>query len=853
MKHGFTSFFALLVLLSLGGLTRLQGQTLDPAFQATVLKFLTNPGLQTSPQLVVVQPDGKVLVGGGQDFVNGTYSGKIQRLNADGTTDTGFNPGGIGANGFLAAIVLQPDGKILIGGGFTTYNNAPVLTVARLNADGTLDASFSPTGISIVRQVGSMALQADGKILVGGSMSLQGGAPYGGVTRLNANGSLDTSFNLGTGVDSPGGFVRSVFVQADGKLLVGGSFTSFNGQPVGNLVRLNTNGTVDAGFAIGTGAAGAAGAAGGTVRAFAQQPDGKILVGGFFSALNGQPAANLARLLPGGALDNTFALGTGPNSTVFSLLLQSNGSVVAGGVFTQFNGQARNRLARVSSTGVLDATFAAGAGPAGPTPTFPATIFSLAQATNGQVLAAGGFTQFDGQARSGVVRLTAAGAVEPTFAPTAEARGTIGSVFPMANGQLLVSGNFTSVNGITAPNSFVKRLNANGSLDQTYTSTGGFLAPQPDGSFYGLATTGVNVFSLTRTLPSGQPDNAFAQVSITVAAGFGPAVNVTVQPDGRLLVYGNFPDYGGAPRNGITRLNANGTLDNAFTPPTSAVARRVTSAFVQASGKIVITYQEPANGAVSGNMLARLNANGTLDNTFTIGSGGGPNSFVTLLQQPDGRFLVTGPTSFNGQAAPFGIFRLGIDGAFDNTFNGLANSYALRAVQPDGRILAINGQFASTALVRLNTNGSLDNGFAPVSIPTSIFIGEDLLTGVVLQPTDSKILVFGSFRSVAGQLRIGLARLTNVGLATRAAAAALPLEVYPNPASQYLTVRLPVSAAPLQATLLDLTGRAVRRWTLPANTAPTTQLDLGTVAPGVYVLRIPAAAGVYQQKVVVTR
>ena len=125
------------------------------------------------------------------------------------------------------------------------------------------------------------------------------------------------------------------------------------------------------------------------------------------------------------------------------------------------------------------------------------------------------------------------------------------------------------------------------------------------------------------------------------------------------------------------------------------------------------------------------------------------------------------------------------------------------------------------------------------------------MTSVVLQPTDNKLLVFGSLLSVAGLQRIGQAHLSNVGLSTQAAAAALPLGVYPNPTSQRLTMALPVATSPLQATLLDLTGRPVRRWTLPAH-QPQANLDLSTVAAGVYVLRIPGAAGVYQQKVAVT-
>lgn len=850
MKHCFTSLIILL-LLGTAGLWPLRAQTLDPAFQPTVLKMaVTSPNLQNYPQIVVTQPDGKVLVGGGFDFVNGTVAGKIQRLNPDGTTDPSFNPGGLGANGFLASIVLQPDGKILLGGGFTAYNGAPALTVARLNANGTLDATFTASGLVSLQQVGALALQPDGKILVGGGLSLQGTAPNGALTRLNANGTADATFNIGTGVTSNGGFVRSILVQADGKILVGGTFTTFNGQTVGNLVRLTTTGGLDAGFTIGTGTDGA-------VRAMAQQADGKILLGGAFTALNGQPAPRLARLLLNGPLDNTFDVGTGPNNAVVSLLIQSNGgaqfngSIVFSGNFTLVNGQARSRVARVFDNGTLDASFGTGVG-AGTN----STVTSLAQIGTGEFLAAGSFMQYDGVAKTGITRLGATGANSATFAATTEARGTIGAVVPLANGQLLVSGSFSEFNGVAITGNAVRRLNANGSLDQTYSTTYlGLLGAQPDGNFYSLSSNGTQ-FQLLHTLPSGAGDANFTSVPFgsTSAMVLSAFQGITVQPNGRPLVFGNFSTFGTAARNGIARLNLDGTLDNTFTPPTSTVARAVVSAAVQPSGKIVVTYREIGPGAAIGTFIVRLNTDGTLDNSFNTGTGAGTGMFFSVLAQPDGKLLVTGVfTTFNGQATPYGIVRLDVDGAVDPTFNGLATGYSLRLVQPDGRILATTlGQYGATTLVRLNSSGSLDNTFAPVAIPLAFFIGEDLLGGLALQPVDNKIVVYGSFRSVAGQLRIGLARLTNPGVtATRAATAALPLEVYPNPTSQRLTVLLPASALPLQATLLDLTGRAVRHWTLPAH-QPTAILDLGATAAGVYVLRIPGPAGTYQQKVVVT-
>ena len=861
MKHGFASFFTLLVLLSLGGLTRLQGQTLDPTFQATVLKTISSPSRQNTPRAVAVQPDGKVLAAGAFDFANGALAGKIQRLNADGTNDASFTPGA-GANGFIAALALQPDGKILIGGGFAAYNGTPVLNVARLNANGTLDPSFVPVGIASAQQITSLALQADGKILVGSVTELLGIANPG-ITRLNPTGTVDATFNAGAGATAaPGGLaiVWSVLVQTDGKILVGGQFSAFSGQPAANLVRLNPTGSLDGSFAPGTGP-------NLSVRALSQQTDGKLLIGGAFTTFDGQPAVRLARLLTTGGLDPTFATATGPNQQVQTLLVQANGSVVVGGQFTQHSGQVRNGVARVLNTGALDAGFATGTGTG--TSRF---VASLAQTAAGQVLVAGDFSQYDGNPKTGLVRLTAAGADDPAFAFTAGERGVINFAAPLSNGQLLVSGGFTELNGGAAPgfSNSVRRINANGSLDPAYTTTASSVyGAQPDGTFYSLISTAVpggQQFSIQRILPSGLVDNSFTSLTFGAPAtapgtppGAAPFQNLTVQPDGRVLVYGNFAAYGSMARNGIARLNTNGTIDTQFNPPAGMGPRVGINALVQPTGKIVIRYSESGPGSQPGSLLARLNADGTPDNTFSVGTGAGPNDFYTMLMQPDGKLLLSSNsllstlTTFDGQATPFGAARLGVNGAIDNTFNGLSANYAFRLVQPDGRILAFAGSGrGSNALVRLNTDGSLDNAFAAVSIPLGIFIGDDVASNIILQPTDSKIMVFGSFRTVAGQVRIGLARLTNVGLATRAAATALPLEVYPNPTSQYLTVRLPVSAAPLQATLLDLTGRAVRRWALPAG-VPTTQLDLGAVAPGVYVLRIPTAAGIYQQKVVVTR
>jgi uncharacterized repeat protein (TIGR01451 family)/uncharacterized delta-60 repeat protein len=153
------------------------------------------------------------------------------RLNADGTRDTTFNAGGVGANSVVDAVAVQPDGKIVIGGGFTTYNGDAAASdrVMQLNADGTRETTFNAGGAGANGEVGAVAVQPDGKIVIGGLFTSYNGdaATSDKVMRLNADGTRDTTFNAGgAGADN---LVIAVAVQLDGKIVIGGVFTSYNG------------------------------------------------------------------------------------------------------------------------------------------------------------------------------------------------------------------------------------------------------------------------------------------------------------------------------------------------------------------------------------------------------------------------------------------------------------------------------------------------------------------------------------------------------------------------------------------------------------------------------------------------
>ncbi|RYD86600.1 MAG: hypothetical protein EOP50_22170, partial [Sphingobacteriales bacterium] len=285
-----------------------QPGSLDPAF---------NPGdnvpahiLDNNVLAVAVQPDGKVLLAGTFNSYGGKTRNRIARLNADGTLDESFDPAG-GPNAQVNCIALQPDGKILIGGLFSFYNGTASSYIARINSDGSRDASFSiGTGIttpSQSSQVFALAVQADGKILVGGQFALYNGSAANNIVRVNSNGSYDNTYATATGANN---VVNAITLQADGKALIGGSFTSVNGAARTGVARLNTNAAVDGTFTNGNGATG------GAVMAIRVQPNGSILIGGSFTGYNGTGRLRLARITSAGALDASFSTGNGVSATV---------------------------------------------------------------------------------------------------------------------------------------------------------------------------------------------------------------------------------------------------------------------------------------------------------------------------------------------------------------------------------------------------------------------------------------------------------------------------------------------------------------------------------------------------------
>jgi uncharacterized delta-60 repeat protein len=293
-----------------------------------------NTGVVGGVVRIVLQPDGKLLIGGWFADQNGTNLGEIARLNADGSLDRSFNPG-TGAENVVVTLALQSDGKVLIGGDFETVNGTNRNRIARLNTGGSLDGTFNPN-LAPDSSVIYIAAQPDGKVLVGGDFSIVGGINRYLIARLNADGSLDTSFNPGTGLNRS---VSSVALQPDGKVLINSGFTAVNGTNLNQIVRLNADGGLDSSFNPVTDA-------GGFVRSIALQSDGKVLIGGSFSLLNGTIYSKIARLNANGSLDNSFNPGRSAGY-VLTIALQPDGKMLICGDFTTVNGVVRPHVARL--------------------------------------------------------------------------------------------------------------------------------------------------------------------------------------------------------------------------------------------------------------------------------------------------------------------------------------------------------------------------------------------------------------------------------------------------------------------------------------------------------------------------
>jgi len=769
MEYLFMGMRRILVGMSaviMGGVMSAQDGTLDATFNPTDQGFSLGDGPNYGISTINLEPDGKLFLGGAFTRFDSTQVGRVAQVNADGSLDTSFNPGGSGTGSPLTCSTIQPDGKIIIAGYFSSYNGTGgQFQLSRLIANGALDASFTHVSGGVNASILTISVQADGRIIIGGYFSLFGSMSRSRIARLNADGSLDNSFDPGTGFYHVNGAqVQTVALQADGKIIVGGDFTQFNGAARNRIARLNADGSLDPAFNPGAGADQ-------LIRSIALQSDGKIIIGGDLTSYGGIACGGIARLNADGSLDTSFDPGTGADGSVYTTTLQPNGKVLVGGVFPGFNGTSLRNLVRLNSDGSLDPSFDPGTGP-------DLAVNAICIQPDGKILVSGNFRTYNGVVRPHLLRLNEVGGRDATYLPAGKgAADQVLSLCFQPDGKILLGGRFGSsgyselfgYNG--TPLNGIGRLNVDGSLDPSFVATTGAnldwhdMAMQADGK---VIVGKAGSLSPARLNANGSLDPLFDPG--TGVQG-GVIRHIVVQVDGKVLIGGSFTTFNGVPRGCIARLNADGSLDASFNPGSgfywnSTQAAVVNSINLQADGKLVVGGYFWSFNGVARRCIARLNADGSNDASFNTGTGlfafNNTQYVYTTALQPDGKVVVGGLfTSYNGTARR-NIARLNANGSIDGSFDpGFAlNTYSsiyTTLVQPDGRVL-VGGIFNTITgptrknMMRLNPDGSLDASFNQ-GMGTNAWVNSFALQ------VDGGIIIGGVFTSCNGVGRNRIARI----------------------------------------------------------------------------------------------
>lgn len=757
----FRSFFALgSILLSILCQTAsvravIRDGQLDSNFAVTPITFAATGKINSFVELT----NGKILVIGGFSTVSAGSTNGIARLNADGSFDATFNGK---ANGEVIAAFPLSDGKILISGNFSQYNNVARNRIARINSDGSLDASFNlDFGTQYVQIV---AVQPDGKIIVNGTFTTVGGVPRNQLARLNADGSLDLSFEVGSGLTS--GFVNKGLVQADGKILLVGKFISYNDTARNGIARINTDGSLDTSFVPGIP---------GTYNEIfdlSLTADGKIYVGGDIAYSN-----TLYRLNAAGSLDASFNTGrvsSSNNGRIYAVLAQPDGKVLIGGDFDGFfiNGttlKIRHGLFRFNSDGSVDNAFTAQADDGG--------VRALRLQADGKILVGGSFSELNGTTRGGIGRLNLDGSRDNSFAGFFGSFTTISFFLLLPDGKIYVGGNFDALG--TSFKRFFVRLNADGTVDNTFTLDARVDNPvysaavQPDGKIVLGGYTGDNY---SRTLSKGvwriNSDGSLDTGFDTQIAALESVGTIALQTDGKILIGGGMTAVNGVFRTRIARLNTDGSLDNSFNPTPGSPGVYVNKIVVQPDGNILVGGNF---GSVNGSPIAnivRLKPDGNVDPTFKIGNGASGTVGAFSITAA-GKIYVGGSFSAINGVSRNSLVRLNSDGTVDNSFKAVRIFSGVGSIvqMPNGKIL-ISGTVSTLIdaaprerIIRLLEDGSVDYSFDVGKI-TNMYSTAGVYQ-LALQP-DGKILAAGYFDAVNGNIRWGLARLVTFARPTPA-------------------------------------------------------------------------------------
>ena len=685
--------------------------------------FNVGTGIPYGANSIVKDVNGNYLVAGTFSTYNGVTTGSLIRILPNGALDTNFNLGGVGASGNIYSLLIAPNGKIYFAGTVNSYNGIPVSGIVSLNSDGSLNTTFTGNQLQYISGVNigpvlKILMDPQGRIILFSNSNTRK------ILRYLSNGQLDTSFDSGAG---PAGLISSIAYDSYGKLLVGGSFTTYTGPDgtvynVKNMVRLNSNGGVDVLYTKGL-----IGGFNASVIDIKVQSNGQVLVGGNFTSFNNGSVAYLIRLNADGTIDPNFN-NNGFNGPIYSISELSSGYLVGGGFSSyNFNGTTTtaNKIAIIFPDENLKSSVAN-------------IVVSLPSTSANKILDSQ--NKINCGMNSGICSAVYSSAATVTF---------------------------TLTYGVGYSNAYWE--------DSCYGQTGDTctLSIIP-GNNYSVSTR----FTYNGTDQLGQISPNFGTLF-----GFNTAPLALEKDGAKIVVGGAFTSYNGSSVNKLVRLNANGNLDSTFNPP--YIDGPVTGLLLSLDKKSYYVIGSFTNvGGITVSGIVSINeADGSLNSTFNTSSSFASSFTPTDIKfDNDSKLMIVGKAIGYNSVNRAWIYKLDpVTGTADPGFkiigavtdsdkalfvhNGYQNESQKIAIDSLNRYVVSSSSAAQ--IIRFLNNGQVDPSFKTGSgFSSNATLGTiDFVPVVFGAATDSfnRVIVVGSFTSYNGSGVKYIARLNSDG------------------------------------------------------------------------------------------
>ena len=657
------------------------------------LDFNPSFNLPSSITSVIELDDGRLIIGGGFTNINGSRQNSIAFLNSDGSLDENTNLGQ-GLKGVIIEMLLTSDGKIIVGGSFSSYQGDPINNIVKINPNGTVDTTFK-MGVGFDNIVYDMIELSDGGFLISGAFKNYNGTPVNRLAKLSSNGELDTTFNQGqTGLEMGVSLTRPLVKIGPNRILFGiGDFSTYNGimEPI---ISIDENGRVNDDFHF----------EGGDETILGIQ-DMVLRSNNQVSVLTISTNTQLINISLQGAISNIIQRENSFSPSVRTISEEDEfGNIYFGGG-ANFSGGGSghpfNPIYQYRLSGQFSRQHTGGGA--------DNVISFIHVLRDNSVLISGPFKQIQFVDKLGIAKLEGEN-LDNSFEAKILNRGTATGIAFQADGKILVSGAFFDVNGNVIKH--IARIFADGSYDESFQQDiiidkfpiVDMTLQADDKLIVGTSVDRGNDRSIHRLNPDGSTDESFNFPTTELRISGSVFSHINSLPNGRIVATGRtipiMPIPVGEQRNGILWINRDGSIDRDFT--NAFTADNIDEVLSCSDSSMLITGNAISFLGSPFSDIIKLTAQEELDDNFALLSFRA-NDRVGDIQEID--------VETNGNILVGGMF---------DTLNNIPVSNSFISLLPNGTInedSGINEGFTKKngRLVQIHALKALSNGWTVVA------------------------------------------------------------------------------------------------------------------------------------------